>query len=162
MIIVVNSFVSSYYVCDPWPTGLSRSSGILDGLPVLYCLKSENCRMISNDGRSLLSQCKMVGSATRRSTAGMRRASFFFREYGGGVGARRTAAEHTGSATGRFNSIGVGQNRTRLARRTYWSGRLGRGNDGRRSARHYRGLSTGSLGTAAMASVARAIYGLTV
>src|SRR5438105_5864572 len=49
---------------DPSGFGLSGSFGILDGLPVLYCLKSETCRMTSNDGRSLLSQCKMVGSAT--------------------------------------------------------------------------------------------------
>src|SRR5438046_2199603 len=44
--------------------GSSRSFGILDGLLVLYCLKSGTCRMTSNYGRPLLSQCKMVGSAT--------------------------------------------------------------------------------------------------
>ena len=41
-----------------------------------------------------------------------------------------TAAGHAGGATGRFKSIGAGQNRTRLARRTYWSGWLGRGSNG--------------------------------
>src|SRR6266540_494864 len=64
VIIVVNSFVSSCCVCRSecdWFIGVLRD---LDGLPVLYCLKSETCRMTSNDGRSLLSQCKMVGSAT--------------------------------------------------------------------------------------------------
>src|SRR5438105_4124840 len=49
---------------DPCNLGSSRSFGILDGLPVLYCFKSETCRMTSNDGRSLVSQCKMVGSVT--------------------------------------------------------------------------------------------------
>src|SRR6266542_613076 len=49
---------------DPCGFGSSGSFGILDGLPVLYCLKSETCRMTSNDGRSLLSQCKMDGSTT--------------------------------------------------------------------------------------------------
>ena len=48
---------------DPSGFGSSRSFGILNGLPVLYCMKSETCWMTSNDGRSLLSQCKMVGSA---------------------------------------------------------------------------------------------------
>src|SRR6266498_5870230 len=64
VIIVVNSFVSSCCVCRSecnWFIGVLRD---LDGLPVLYFLKSENCRMASNDGRSLLSQCKMGGSAT--------------------------------------------------------------------------------------------------
>src|SRR5438105_6167666 len=51
---------------DPCNLGSSRSFGVLDGLPVLYCLKSKTCRMTSNDGRPLLSQCKMVGSATAR------------------------------------------------------------------------------------------------
>src|SRR5438105_15373970 len=54
----------SVYV-DLCNLGSSRSFGILDGLPVLYCLKSGTCRMTSNDGRPLLSQCKMVGSATQ-------------------------------------------------------------------------------------------------
>src|SRR5207244_5955068 len=49
---------------DPCDLGSSRSFGMLDGLPVLYCLKSETCRMTSNDGRSLVSQCKMDSFAT--------------------------------------------------------------------------------------------------
>src|SRR5438132_2776996 len=49
---------------DPCGLGSSRSFGMLDGLPVLYCLKSETCQMTSNDGRSLVSQCKMDGSTT--------------------------------------------------------------------------------------------------
>src|SRR5438128_10923248 len=64
VIIVVNSFVSSCCVCRSecnWFIGVLRD---LDGLPVLYCLKSENCRMTSSDGKLLLSQCKMGGSTT--------------------------------------------------------------------------------------------------
>src|SRR5438105_3507454 len=49
---------------DPCNIGSSRSFRILDGLSVLYCFKSETCRMTSNDGRSLVSQCKMVSSTT--------------------------------------------------------------------------------------------------
>src|SRR5438128_3673195 len=41
-----------------------------------------------------------------------------------------TAVGHAGCATGRFKSIGVGQNRTRRARWTYWSRWLGRGSNG--------------------------------
>src|SRR5436189_5091856 len=66
----------------------------------------------------------------RRSTAGMRRASFFFREYRGGVGARRTAAEHAGGATGRWDSVGLGRNGARETWQTYWFGRHHRRSNG--------------------------------
>src|SRR5438105_384172 len=50
---------------DPCGFGSSGSFGILDGLPVLYCMKSETYRMTSNDVRSLLSQRKMDDSTTK-------------------------------------------------------------------------------------------------